>query len=372
LQFQSLAAQFFPGVLSGSHPNLYFRSDNARVEVMDYSSSFTQIPKISVAIETESGDEAIKILGMPPDLIGGMSFGVYCVRDTVFLTTYERANWTIRLYSTSVFSDMKTFEFIGSYEHDKQNALFGRFGIEPGWIIPYKNNKYLFVLKDIYNYKPEDKNGVKFIEASLTDKKFVFNNYICVNFDGQDLLRDGSGTRSVPIFSGIHDAWVSYKPILLDGYLVLVSKLTGVFWILDTEKGTIRQKKLYKELDNANIFINPIIANVCLSPDGSIIIAARPKKNAFVEVDESTSKNMEGRSPDEQSGIRQKWQEDNLLKYPQIEWWKLDVKDGTFSPMVQPPGDVPSIIETGTKWFQFKFRVHPDGRVTMVKSPSFG
>ena len=371
LQFLPIFAQSTRGVSSEPHPNIYFRSDGARVEIMDYSLSSFQNLRIPIVIEAESGKEDIKILSLPPDVIVEMGtyFQIYCVQDAIFLTTYEKANRTIKLYSASTFSDMKNFELLGSYEHEKQDALFGMFA-DGGSIIPYKRDKYLFILQGIYNYKPENKKGVKFIEANLKNKKFVLGNYICVDFDGESLLGEG-GPFAGARFPRLTDAWFSYSPILLDDHVVLVSKSRGVFWMLDTKTGSVRQKKLYNELTQDyctnNIIINPIIANVCLSRNDSIIVAARPKKNAFVQMDESTRKSMEGRPFNEQREIRERWGEDNLLKYPQIEWWKLDVKDGTIIPMAQPSGDVPSIIENGTKWSQFKFRVHPDERVTMVK-----
>jgi hypothetical protein len=357
-----------PTAISGPHPNLYFRSDKARVEVPEIMFG-SDTSKINVVLEMESGEEAIWVMRPPPDAKVTWPRIICFVQDTCFLLNYEREKRTFRLYSASAFSDLTNWDFIGSYEHEQQDAMLA----STVTIIPYKNDKYLFVLREPSNFVSDNKNGVKFIEASLAGKKFVLGNHICVYYDGQNLLSDGSRPYADVPFPGIMDAWGNH--IFLDGYVVLVSKRMGVFWILDTGKGTIRQKKLYNELTHDQVsgrtIICPIIANVSPAPDGSIIIAARPKKNAFVEMNESTRKSMEGKSPEEKREIRVKFETDNLLKYPEIEWWKLDVKDGTFSPMVQSLGDVPSLIDDPRKWFQFKFRVHPDERVTMVKSPSF-
>jgi len=352
-------------IRSVGHPNLYFMNDKTRVEIIigSTASSITA----TIIEEKESGKEAVKQVKLPPDADRMMLKSFYCVGESFYFVGIDRETLSVKLFSAPVYSDLRAWELIGSYAIERQDRGLAM----PAWIIPFKNGKYLFVLDSLQNLQSDNKTGVKFFEASLKNKTFEKGDYISLDFDGHELLRKDN-TSNIPNFPGITDAFDgSHQPIFFDDFLVLVSKKRGIFWILDTAKGTIRQKKLYDNISSDQVasssIINPIIANVCPSPDSSIIIAARPKLYALKNIEGLSPKDMEGKSRVERAEIYPRLQADNLLKYPQIEWWKLDVKEGTFTPMAQPPGDVPSIIEDGTKWFQFKFRVHPDERVTMVK-----
>jgi len=352
--------------ISGEHPTLYFRSDMARIEV--HASSAFQNAEITVIEEDKTGLEKVKHGVLPPDLDPASLNRIYCVNNTFFLFAFVREKRTFQLFSASAFSDLKAWEFIGSYEFEPEDRLSSMIY----YAVPYKADNFLFVLHGIHKFLPDKKNGVKFVEAHIKDNKFTLGNYICIDYDGRELIpADARPFMSSTKFPGINDAWNIQHPIIVDGYVVLVSKHMGVFWILDTEKGTIRQKKLYKELTDDHIIhqaINPIIANVCPSPDGSIIIAARPKLHALKEIGDLLpgATAMNGLSNIERRNARERLFADNLYNYPEIEWWKLDLKEGSFAPMALPP-DVPMILNDTSKWHDFTFRVHPDGRVTMAK-----
>ena len=186
---------------------------------------------------------------------------------------------------------------------------------------------------------------------------------IYVDFEGHPLLvREGTGAV-MPNTGGLISAFNQRNPIMIGDYVVYVSKYGGVFWVADTVKGTITQKKLFRELTidhvKSNITISPIIANICTAPDNSIIIAARPKKNAFRTYTPPKEGEYNRRE------ISQ-WHFDNLLKYPEIEWWKFYPHDGTFTPIPHPEGNMPASIVDPRKLMQFRFRVHPNEKVTLA------
>jgi hypothetical protein len=350
---------------SGDHANLYFSADLTRIEIFDDKNK-----AITVVTEKATGEESVKTVRLPPDVASISSPShvayPYYVQDNFYLLSHDRATRRLRLYSASAFSDLKDWELVGSFEYEGLSPL--------SWtsrIIPYRNNKYLFVLQGIHTLAPEKTLGVKFIEATLKDGKFLLGNPISIDYDGQALTSETPSRLPQSLIPACNNDFVIQSPIITDGYVVIVSKDRGVFWILDTEKGSVRQKSLHQGLETRHLesmnIINPIIANVCAAPDDSIIIAARPKKNAFREAPSIEDMATATADPRERGKIRENWQADDLSRYPQIEWWKLNLKDASFIPMPQPIGDAPTAIDTPSAWFQFKFRVHPDERITLVR-----
>jgi hypothetical protein len=271
----------------------------------------------------------------------------------------NREKFQIQLFSASAFADFENWQPVGTFEYDE--ASMPRIA-QVRWIIPYKKDKFLFILNWIQTW-PENMHGLKFIEVSLRNNKFVLGSNIYIDYADQPLPLRSTTDRP----NAVMDAFMTYAPIIFDDYVLLVSKNRGVFWILDTETGTIRQKKLYNDLTDEHTkrqdILTPIIANVCPAPDGSLIIAARPKKNAF-KMEWTSPTDL---PPQERLIVREKWISDNLLKYPEIEWWKLDLKEGTFTTMPPPQGDMPTLVDDPDKWHKFIFRVHPDERVTLAR-----
>ena len=322
-----------------------------------------------IIVELENGQEKIIQLDPPPGFSLNSAPITYCINDTIFLFLNDQKNLKIEVFSVSAFSiipSMKDWELVGAYEYEYGDII----GRKTRHVVPYKEGKYLFVIDNIVNPEPEKRQAVKFVEATLKDKKFTLGELIQIEYDGHGIISKGPlGARLVPrsdeYFYGVYDAWGSQFPILMDGYVVLASMRSGYFWILDTETGKMREAMLYKELTRDQIMNRDgeyasIIFSVCPAPDGSIVIAARPKKFAVKDV-----KGVKG-LPNKVDYIdaRREAFKAEFYSHPEIEWWKLDLKEGEFSPMAAPEA-TPTAFDPA-KWSSFKFRVHPDGSVSMV------
>jgi len=353
------------------HTWQFFRSDKARMEISTPESS----RGATIIEELEDGQEKIKHIDPPPDFSSGGLPYTYCINDTIFLFLNDRTNHIIQLYSASAFSSIKVWELVGTYEYERGDFIPNTTSL----VVPCKEDKYLFVLEKLVNPEPEKRQAVKFVEATLKDKEFTLGEFIQIDYEGQGIVLDGKhhNMPNTDFTNGLNDGWSWNIPILMDGYVVLVSKKSGHFWILNTETNKIRQAKLYNGLTADQIRRGDyaaIIANVCPAPDGSIVIAARPKRFAVKDVPGLPTKPLDmnfqeylptiGMNMQEYLDARSEKFKANIYSHPEIEWWKLDLKEGEFSPMATPEA-APTEFDPA-KWSKFQFRVHPDGSVSMV------
>jgi len=363
-------AAFGQGDFAVSHIWQFFRSDKARIETAGIYGGWSG----TIIVELEDGREKIIQLEPPPDFSLSFAPSIYCINDRIFLILNDQKERKIELFSVSAFSiipSIKDWELVGVYEYEYGDII----GLKTEYVVPYKEGKYLFVISNIANPEPEKRQAVKFVEATLKDKAFTLGEFIEIEYDGHGIVSKGPlGAQLVPrvseYFPGVYDGWTVRKPILMDGYVVLASLRSGYFWILDTKTGKMRETMLYRELTIDQIRkpeteYASIIVSLCPAPDGSIIIAARPKKFAVRDVKGLPNRTTHANATaQEYYDARLEAFRAEVYSHPEIEWWKLDLEKGEFSPMAAPEA-APTAFEPGTGRLM-QFRVHPDGSVSMV------
>lgn len=338
------------GFFSSGHPQIGWMSDGTRLEMVRSGDRWGHL-----VVERPNGKTRQLSVPRLPGL--GAIHGFYVFEDQYYLLGSDHGNQFQVCHRSR---DLHSWEEVGKHPKGK-----GRSFSDIEMVLPSKAQRFLLVVRPMQTWRGH--HGVRMLWATLESGQFKPEGVLPMLYDGSPLMAPGpKGNPSQNWLAGLVDAALSQRPVICGRHLVILSKDRGVFWIVDPENGQQHALKLHKGLSLAhvkdNAALNPIVANVCPAPDGTLLIAARPQKGALQQYEAPKQA-----TKDEAKAAYDDWARANLQKFPEIDWWRLDPESRMLMPATEPPGNLPSMLETPSKWQAFKFRILANGTCVLAR-----